>query len=427
MRRKHRTTRRGFLRGVGSAAAAPMLLPASMFGGPTTDGANDAIGIGLIGCGSLGVGHHLRAYLPMRDVRITAVCDVDRTRRESAAREAEKHYKGKFRPGCYNDFRRLLERKDVDGVIVVTPDHWHALPTIQACQAGKDVHCEKPLSLTIEEGRAMVTAARRYNRIVHTGSESRSKPDIRRACALVRSGRIGKLYTVRTGLGDNPTSPWEPDLSPPPGLDWNFWLGPAPEVPYKTRRCFYEFRWFRDYSGGKLTDWGAHMNDIAQWGMGTDHTGPVHVDAKARYAPDNMYEFPPWFEVTYTYGDGVKLITDSGQPHVTFIGSAGTVRTGIRGVESDPPEIAATPLGANDVHLRESDNHDRHWLECMRTRRRTVTDVEIGHRSVTVCHLGNIAIWLGRPVEWDPGKERFVDDPEADRFLSRTMRAPWHL
>jgi len=416
------TTRRRFLKGVTAALAAPCFVPSSALAAPGRPGANDRIGVGLIGCGSLGAGHHLPANFRIPDVRITAVCDVDQDRREQAASKTEQAYKGKYRPGTYGDYRKLLERKDVDGVIVVTPDHWHALMTVHACQAGKDVHCEKPLTLTIEEGRAMVDAARRYARIVQTGSESRSNPHVRHICERVRSGRIGKLHTVRTGLGANPTTKWEPARPKPANLDWNQWLGPAPWVPFHQKRCFYTFRWFWDYSGGQLTDIGAHHNDVAQWGIGTDDSGPVHIEGKARYAKDNMYECPPWFEVTYTYANGVRLIASSDyREPVTFHGSEGKI--GYNG--SDPPEIAAEPLGEGDVHLYESNNHDRNWLECIRTRRLPVADVEIGHRSCTVCHLGNISIWLGRPVQWDPKRERFVNDPDADRMISRAMREPW--
>jgi len=422
---ERKSSRRRFLKRAAAALlAAPAVKAGNLLAGAA---ASDSLGIGLIGCGSLGVNYHLQAYLPMKDIRMVAVCDVDRKRREAAARIVEERYGGQHRPGAFNDYRELLEQKDVDAVIVVTPDHWHALPTIHACQAGKDVHCEKPLSLTVAEGRAMVEAARRHGRVVQTGSESRSKAGVRRACELVRSGRIGKLHTVRTGLGQNPFCPWSPPGTPPPELDWDLWLGPTPWVPYHKQRCHYTFRWFRNYSGGKLTDWGAHMNDIAQWGMGTDDTGPVRIEATARYRPDNMYEFPPEFQVTYTYENGVQLICTSDPPHVTFYGSRGMVKTGLDGVQSDPPEIAATPLGPDDVHLHESNDHDRDWLNCIRTRKRPVADVEIGHRSCTVCHLGNIAIWLGRPLKWDPEFEEFDGDEEANRHLSRLMRSPWHL
>ncbi len=427
-----RSSRRRFLRRTAAAAAA-LALPGApaigsrALGAAAPADATGAIGIGLIGCGSLGVNYHLRKYLPMDDVRLVAVCDVDRSRREQAADRVKNHYGSAQRPGCYNDYRELLDRKDVDAVIVVTPDHWHALQTIHACQAGKDVHCEKPLTLTVAEGRAMVNAARRHARIVQCGSESRSNASLRRACELVRNGRIGKLHTVRAGLGANPFCPWVPPGAKPAGLDWNLWLGPAPAVPYHVQRCFYTFRWFRDYSGGKLTDWGAHMNDIAHWGMGTDDIGPVRVEAKARHVPGNLYEFAPEFEVVYTYENGVRLISSSDAPHVTFEGTLGTIRTRFGDVSSSPADIATTPLGANDLRLQPSDDHDRDWLRAIRTRERPVADVEIGHRSATVCHLGNIALRLGRPLEWDWDWEEFMDDDDANRHLSKPMRAPWHL
>ena len=258
-------SRRAFLaRAVGAAAAVavPAIFPGKL------RGAAERITMGVIGCGGQGTGD-MNALKGTGAVEYAAVCDVYAPHRD--------RNKGMNGPGCeaHNDFRALLDRKDIDAVNIATPDHWHALIAIAACEAGKDVYCQKPLSLTIVEGRAMVTAARRHRRVFQTGSQQRSEGNFRYACELVRNGRIGKLISVRTSVGRNPSCGWEPDSEPPAGLDWNFYLGPAAWKPFNKRRFIWDFRWFYDYSGGNLTDWGAHHNDIAQWGMGMDESGPI--------------------------------------------------------------------------------------------------------------------------------------------------------
>lgn len=317
----------------------------------------------------------------------------------------------------------------MDAVVVTTPDHWHALITIDACAAGKDVYCEKPLTLTIAEGRAMTNAARKYKRIVQTGSQQRSDDRFRLACELVRSGRIGKVKTVRVGISNvNFKGPSVPDSAPPPELDYQFWLGPAPERPYNTLRVHYNFRFFWDYSGGQMTNWGAHHLDITQWGLGMDDSGPISVEGKARYHKDHWYEVPEWCEATYQYANGVTVICGQGiKGGTTFEGEKGSIFVNRGVLTSNPPEIIKQELKDSDVHLYVSKNHHANWLECIKTRKLPICDVEIGHRSATVCHLGNIAIRAGRKITWDPQKEVIVGDSEAAAFVNRPYRAPWKL
>ncbi len=417
-------TRRGFLRTAASQAALGALGSAFLAerarAAPRRCPPGEQIGLGLIGTGDLGRNHHLRLVLSRPEFRVVALCDVDGDHLDQALALTD----GKA--AVYRDFRALLERDDVDAAMIVTPDHWHAPTSIAACAAGKDVYCEKPLTLTIAEGRRMVAAARRYGRVFQTGSQQRSDPRFRWACELVRNGRIGALQRVQTALGSGPVVPWEPSQVPPSQLDWDFWLGPAPRADYSPGRCHSTFRWFYDYSGGKLTDWGAHHNDIAQWAIGSELSGPVAVEGTGTFPAAGLSDTPMDFDVRYTYANGVTLdCTSAGRNGVTFFGSAGWIFVTRGAIEADPPEILDTQPGAGPELLYESGDHHRNWSDCIRSRERPICDVEIGHRSATVCHLGNLAIRLGRKLAWDPELERFRGDEEADRMLDKPMRSPW--
>jgi len=319
-------------------------------------------------------------------------------------------------PSCgeHNDYRELLDRRDVDAVVIAVPDHWHALIAVHACEAGKDVYCEKPLSLTIAQAHLMVDAARRYGRVFQTGSQQRSSPEFRRACELARSGRIGKVREVLVNVWGTSRPCHLPAEPVPAGLDWERWIGPAPWRPYHSGLHPYNWRAYRDFSGGMMTDWGAHHLDIAQWGLGRDGSGPVEI-------------LPPssgnW--VTYRYEDGVVVrCGEVGVNGVRFVGERGRITVN-RGYFLAEPEEAAEPLGPGDVHLYTSPGHHEDWQQCLASRRRPITDVEIGARSVTVCHLGNIAIWLGRAIRWDPVKQEITGDAEAARWMDRPLRAPY--
>jgi predicted dehydrogenase len=420
-----RIDRRSFLRTAGSVSLGGVsyFLPFSLTRAadrPTSPSERirvASIGIGGQGGGNLGA--HLR--------NCVAVCDVDRNRLEAARLRVEKAT-GKA-PAAESDYRKILDRKDVDAVVVSTPDHWHALITIDACAAGKDVYCEKPLTLTIAEGRAIVTAARKYRRIVQTGSQQRSDAKFRLGCELVRSGRIGKIKEVRVGIpGVNFKGPAVPDSAPPAQLDYDFWLGPAPKRPYNEKRVHYLFRFFWDYSGGQLTNWGAHHLDIAQWGLGMDESGPLTVEGEARYHKEKWYEVPEWCRLVYTYAGGVKMTCGmSEKGGTTFIGESGTIHVNRGVLQSTPAEIVKQPLADTDVRLYASGSHHGNWLECIRSRKAPICEAEIGHRSATVCHLGNIAARLGRKITWDPVKEQVLDDAEAQGMVRRPYREPWKL
>jgi predicted dehydrogenase len=372
-------------------------------------------------------GAHLDAFLGDIEVQVVAVCDVDTEKRESARTRVEEHYAdereaGTFK-GCaeYNEFEELLARDDIDAVLIATPDHWHAIIAIAAARAGKDIYCEKPLSLTVREARAMVDGARRYGRVFQTGSQQRSSADFRKACELVRSGRIGKLLTVHVGIGGCSSERYLPEEPIPEGFDWDRWLGPAPWQPYNSERRSGSYsggwRLIRDYSGGMMTDWGAHHFDIAQWGMGMDGSGPVEI------IPPDGREYDT---LTYKYANGVTMYHGEANG-VMFTGTDGKVEVNRGYFQTWPEEIGEEPLGPNDVHLYESPGHRTDWLNCIRTRKRPICDVAVGCSSVTVCHLGNIAYWLGRPIKWDPVKEEIIGDEEASRWLDRPKRAPWRL
>jgi predicted dehydrogenase len=419
-----RIDRRRFLGRLGAAAAASALgAPRALARtAPRRVAPGDRIGLGLIGVGSLGANHHLPKFLGMPEFEVLAVADPDREHVARAVQRTDGKAAG------YGDYRRLLDRADIDAVLIATPDHWHALTAIHSCEAGKDVYCEKPLTLTIAEGRAIVRAARRCERVFQVGTQQRSDRRFRRACELVRNGRIGELRHVEAVLGRGPHSPGGPDGDAPATLDWDMWLGPAPWRPYNRHRCHYDFRWFYDYSGGKMTDWGAHHLDIAQWGIGSELGGPVEIEGTASHPPDNFFETAVDFDVHYRYANGVTLhATGKGENGVRFRGTAGEIFVSRSTIRANPPEILEVEDGAGPLRLRVSRDHHRDWLACLRTRERPISDVELGHRSATVCHLGNLAIHLGRKLRWDPAAERFVGDPAADMLLEKPMRHPWSL
>ena len=388
-------------------------------------GPNDQIVMGAIGVGGQGTGI-MKAAMKQKGVKFVAVCDLDEGRRDKAAKEVGKGTE------TYDDFRELLARKDLDAVTVGTVDHWHALTSIAAMKSGRDVYCEKPLALTIAEGQAMVKAARDNDRVFQTGSQQRSDARYRLACELVRNGRVGKVHTVEARIGDNPEGGPFPESKVPEGLDWDFWKGPTADVAYVKERCHYNFRWWYEYSGGKITDWGAHHNDIAQWGLGTDDTGPIAVTAVGVEPSKkaNSYNCHPHFAITYSYADGTRLVTTSdGENGNRFIGDKGWIYDNRSRIEASDPKLLSEPLPDDATKLYVSKNHMGNFIDGVRTRKRPICDVAIGHRSATVCHLGSIALRLGIPLQWDPAAEKFVGPraEEGNKMTSREMRSPWKL
>jgi predicted dehydrogenase len=413
--------RRTFLAAGVAAMAAPYFVPARAFG------ANERIVTAHIGVGGQGTSN-LNNFLKQGTVP-AALCDVDSDRLAKAVKLVTD--KGHKCDGV-GDYRQLLDRKDIDAVVITTPDHWHALPTIHACQAGKDVYCEKPLSLTVAEGRRMVEVAREHKRIVQTGSQQRSDDRFRLACELVRNGRLGELKEVHVGIPRcNFDEPPVPDSQPPAELDYDMWLGPAPQRPYNKNRVHYKFRFFWDYSGGQMTNFGAHHLDIAQWALGMDNSGPVAVEGAAEFHPQQWYEVTSSCRLTYTYANGVKIVLGQQQPDIkggcTFIGTKGKIFVDRGKIVGTPEELVKEALPSNATRLYVSKNHHQNFLDCIKSRELPICDVEIGHRSATVCHLGNIAARLGRKVEWDPTTEQILHDVDAAKMLSRPYRSPWTL
>lgn len=422
MSAKRTLSRRRFLQQSAMAAglcAAPTFIPRTAFG------ANERVAVGCIGVRNQGAPNLKRFQAAGCD--IVAVCDVDAAVRAAAARLVTDQNRPCDQLG---DFRALLDRKDIDAVVITTPDHWHALMTIRACEAGKDVYCEKPLSLTIAEGRRMVNAARKHERVVQTGSQQRSSQEFWQACTLVRNGAAGRIQRVLVGLpGPNHPGPLGPDTAPPSELDYEMWLGPAPYRPYNEKRVHYNFRFWWDYSGGQMTNFGAHHLDIAQWGLGTDETGPIATWGTARFHPQNVHEVTEICRITHKYASGVEVIVGQGQADIpegaTFIGDMGTIQVTRGKLQTSPTELSQQTIESLPIQLERSTDHVANFLDCMRTRARPICDVEIGHRSATVCHLGNIVARLGRLIRWDPANEEILDDEVAALWTDKAYRAPW--
>jgi len=416
-------SRRGFLQGATAAFGLPYIIPSGVLAAPGRPGANDRIAIAVIGTGGMGTGHVTRDTV--------ALCDVDERHLANAAKRVE------GTPFLCKDYRRILDRKDIDAVIIATPDHWHALQTVHACQAGKDVYVEKPACRTLEEGRAMINAARRYNRVVQVGAQGRSTPDARAACQYIRNGQLGRVTRVEFWHESNPSGGWEPDRDPPKELDWDLWLGPARWVPYNPLRCHFNFRWFMDFGGGFIRDRGAHAFSVAFWCLNLDNIkGKVIVEASGESPKDGLFDVPVKMDVTFRftkpeltfvwsqpgrqrrgaswgaeyYGDKDTLIV---------IGGDGGCWTEDKAKQYEPP--------SNGVRIPPSPGHRENWLQCIRTRQKPIMDIEAGVRVASLGTIGNIAYILGRKVIYNFETERFEGDEEANRMISQPYRAPWQL
>ena len=432
-------TRRSFIKRTAAlsagAVAFPYIVPSSALGADGAVAPSNRIVMASIGVGSQGTGN-LKNFLRFKEVQVVAVCDVDKGHRENAQNVVNQTYEG---DGCkgYNDFRELLDRRDIDAIAIAVPDHWHAIPAIAAAQRGFDIYAEKPLALTISQGRAMVDAVSLSKTVWQTGSWQRSQGHFRKACELVRSGRLGEIHTVEVGLPTGKPCEVQQEMPIPDGFDYNFWLGPAPEAPYTELRCHWNFRWILDYSGGQLTDWAAHHCDIANWAMGTEHTGPSEIEGGGRFPAAGLWDAATNYKFACQYAPGASPVAPGGfTMHVSnsfpmgarFVGSEGELHVA-RGnrLTSTPESIVESEIGPDDVHLYRSRNHFKNFLEGVRSRETTVTPIDVAHHAINIAHLGNIAMQLERKVRWDSRHERFVDDPEADRMLSRSMRGGWHL
>lgn len=435
----NKLSRRSFLGTMGGAVAAPLVFSSSVSG---ADSPGNRITVGCIGVGRMGMGD-LSDVMGCDGVHVVAVCDVDSNRRENARSTVERRYAAKSSSGiykgceAYSDYRELLARPDIDVVQISTPDHWHAIPAIEAARAGKDIFIQKPMTYTIEEGRVLSDTVRRYGRVLQVGSQQRSDSRFRFACELIRNGRIGRLHTVKTGLSIDPPGVIFPPMPVPAELDYEMWLGPAPEVEYTEERVhprsgYDRPGWLRvsDYCLGMITGWGAHHNDIAQWGMGTEHTGPVEIEGQGVFPMDGVWNVHGAFRIEYAYANGVKLICADSKKNkagVVFEGTEGWVAVDRGSIDANPKSLLKSVILPDEIHLCTSRHHKLNFLDSVRSRRDPIAPVETGHRSCSVCILGHIAMKLGRKLKWNPEQERFIGDEAANRMLSRPMRPPWKL
>jgi predicted dehydrogenase len=393
---------------------------------------SERVRIGMIGVGNQGGPKNNMKYFLKN---IVALCDLDKNYLGEANDFLQKE--AGIKATLTEDYRRLLDAKDVDAVVVTVPDQWHALMTIEACKAGKDVYCEKPLTLTIGEGKPMIAAARQYKRVVQTGTMQRSGVEFKLAVDLVQKGIVGKVHSVHVTL---PSPNWiarakspVPNSAPPDGFDYDRWLGPAPFRPYNMNHVHYLFRFYWDYSGGQQTNFGAHHLDIAQWGLGMDENAPTTIEGTAVYNPDGWYETPDTTSIRYTYANGVvmtcqqKLDTKSSDQGTEFVGDKGSLFVYRGGIVANPPELLKDIELPKIVNSHANARHVNNFLDCVKSREKPVADIAIGHSSATVCHLGNIAIRSGKKITWDPKTESIVGDTDGAKWLSKDYRTPYKL
>jgi predicted dehydrogenase len=428
MHRNGGMNRREFVKGAAAAmVGAPFIVRASALGLEDKTAASERVALGCIGVGGRGV--HNMLNLVKYGGQIVAICDVKADVREQVSQRFNVPASA-----CYNDFRELLERKDVDAVMIATPDHWHVLIGIAAIKAGKDVYLEKPLGITIEEGKAMRKAVQESDRVFMHGTEQRGMPDVRKVCELVRNGRIGYLRRMVVACPGGEEIPAQPEMPVPKGFDYNMWLGPAKQAPYNGMRCKSPFHFFiSDYaSSGYVCGWGVHHLDVAQWANDSDHTGPTHIQGIATFPKQgSLSDTPLIWIIEYRYANGVEIrFTDASQnpEGIRFEGTEGWIFKAYgQPAKAHPPSVLESEIGPDEIHLYETDSDDHCFLECVKSRKETCSPIEVAHRSTTVGYLGHIAVLRRRELRWFPEIERFVNDPQADELLSRPMRPPWRL
>ncbi len=446
MHNKPSINRRLFFRraaaAAGAAWAVPSVVPSSALGGEGSVAANNRIAVGMIGVGRQAYLVNMKQLLAMPEVRIVAVCDVDSWRLANAKKAVDDHDAKAATAGkqptrsctAYADVHDLLARKDIDAVMISTPDHWHVPMALAAVEAGKDVSLEKPITRTIAEGRRLARAVAKHRRVFRVDSEFRSRENLHRMCELVRNGRIGKVRAIHVGVpaGDNVDCPPCPDMPVPKDLNYQSWLGPAPRAAYTLNRVhppksYGRPGWMRHlhYCDGMITNWGAHLCDIVQWGNGTERTGPVEVAGHGEYPPpDSFWNVLKTFEVKYRFADGVRLIYRTEKPYVRFEGTEGWICGEYpRGLEAEPASILDSKIGPDEVHFPlKSDKQD--FIDAVKTRGQTLEDAEVGHRTTSLCHLGHIAIRTGERLTWDPDKERFINSDAAQHWVDRPIHSP---
>lgn len=396
------------------------------------------IRLGFIGVANQGT-YNLKAFFGHDDCVVVAICDVDDEYLARAKALIDEQY-GNHKCKTYHDFRDLNRDDEVDAVVITVPDHWHALMAIDAARCGKDIYLEKPFSLFVSEGRRVCDVVKETGRILQTGSQQRSSPQFRKACELVRNGFLGDVSWIEVEIPPNnkfcePT--WEPQPVPPQ-LDYDFWLGPAPQAEYHEQRCHYQFRFIRDYSGGQVTNFGAHHLDIVQWALGMDDSGPVEVWGDGEFPESGLFNTATKVDFGMRYANGTEVRCVTGGSKVVFHGTKGDLEVKraaasaqdpncAGGLITNPPEIAKIELDDSHIRLYDSRDHYGNFLDCIRTRKEPICPPEVGHRSATCCHLANIAMLLHRRLKWDPKAERFIGDDEANAMLTRPYRAPWTL
>ena len=452
-----RTSRRSFLsKTFQTGGGAALAVSASSLGLADIAAPSERIRVGLIGCGGHGSGWNLDQIFRCSDVQVAALCDVDSRRLAAARKRVDGFYGAKigkaYRPSAaYGDFRKLILRADLDAVAICTPDHWHVIPAIMAAKCGKDVICEKPLTLFVDEGKALCKAVRESKRVFQTASENRSIDVYIRLVELVRAGVMGKLKHIEVGIpvGNTEVRIQQRDRgnyhqrepqTVPQALDYEMWLGQAPPMPFIPARTHGSFRWNLAFSGGVLTDWGAHMIDLAQWGHDTESTGPVTVEGTGDFpARTAVFNTTPTCEIRYEYADGVTMRLTTSGPKVRFEGTDGWIESvGWRGqLRASAPGMLESRIDADRVKLyrpsriversvQEGGEH-RNFYDCVKSRQDCYAPAETGHRTITIAHIGNISMMLGRKLHWDPAAEDFVDDPAASRMLTRVQREPWSM
>jgi predicted dehydrogenase len=425
--------RRQFLKASIAAAIAPSIISgcARTQTGMARPAPSERITMGCIGLGWQGPGN-MGEFLRIPEVQVVALCDVDQKHLADAKKTVDRHYENSD-CATYNNFEDLLARGDLDTVMIALPDHWHAIPAIAAAEAGIDIYGEKPLSHTLAEGRAMVSAVERNGRIWQTGSWQRSVDNFQHAAQLVRNGRIGKVQYVEVGLGggyDDYTGLGDQRdyRDPPAELDYERWVGPAPMLPYCPARTHKNWRWHMTFGGGRIMDWVGHHLDIAHWGLGLDYTGPVRVEGTGVIPEDPIWNAPPSYDCTCTYADGLVIrISDKYPMGAKWVGDQGWIFVTRGETQADPATVLDEQIGPDEIQLYKSTNHFENFIHCVKTREETITPCEIAHRSASVGHLCNIAIYTGRPITWNPETEEIVGDPEASAMLSPEYRAPWEL
>jgi predicted dehydrogenase len=429
-------SRRRFIKQSTAVLAGFIIVPRHVLGGSSPTGLkylspSDRINLGFIGCGKQG--RILSNYfLDTGEINIAAISEVYRAKAElmlktiKAGLEKNKQTDNTNDIGVYPDFRELLSRKDIDAVVIATPDHWHAAMAVRAAEAGKDIYCEKPMALTVKEGRAMVKAARKHNRVFQTGSMQRSWPEFRQAVEIIRNGFIGELKSIKVNVGPPPVAYNLPEQPVPDGLDWKKWLGPNEFKPFNeelappvSKDMYPNWRNYKEFGGGMVTDWGAHMFDIAQWALDMDNSGPEKI-----FPPDADHPF-----LTYEYKNGVTMTHEKWEwgNAVMFKGTEGEVRIARGRLETTPASVKSIVIGDAHKHVYKSENHYKDFFNAMRNRSRPICDVEIGHRTASVCNIGNIAYELKRPLSWNPGKEKFKNDATANALLGRPMLNEWGI